>query len=522
MLINIKHLCLFNLILALTLYSLSTFAATIQVTAQIGDAGCDLVDAIITANSNTPTGGCIANNGSFVSGERDLIALNFDAPISEFVISSVHMFDNGLPSIQSDIAIIGRGGLDKVVIKRSEELTTPEFRLLTITESGSLSLENISLQNGKISNSDGTPRSGGAILVQGGILEVSNCVFLNNQSSLGGAIALSQSDPSTVTVRETFFSNNQSTATFSGGGAILNSSGELTIIDSEFVDNNSLAIGGALALQSNSTTDIRNTLFADNVATDYAGAIGIGSNAVLSILDSTISNNTALDRFSYGGGIGVAGGANDLNISIINTTLSENTAYRGGGIGIDSLNDFTNSTLAITNSLITGNLSTSTSPSGHEIATGSQTIDLIFRNNLLGHAGYVTEQAISGSNLILDNTNILATSDGDTPTSLSRILLPLTDNGGLTKTHALPVNSPAIDAATDGTIVQAFVFTVYAPGCRGVEPGPVSPLPPYRKDQRGYDRPLGNACDIGAYEAEEDSPCFVLRAKNDAVVAFCL
>ena len=47
-----------TLLLCLIPYSLIGFAATIQVTAQIGDPGCDLVEAITTANSNTPTGGC--------------------------------------------------------------------------------------------------------------------------------------------------------------------------------------------------------------------------------------------------------------------------------------------------------------------------------------------------------------------------------------------------------------------------------------------------------------------------------
>ena len=58
---------------------------------------------------------------------------------------------------------------------------------------------------------------------------------------------------------------------------------------------------------------------------------------------------------------------------------------------------------------------------------------------------------------------------------LSAILKPLADNGGPTKTHALPAGSPAIDASPDDADCAA-------------------------TDQRGVRRPQGPACDIGAFE----------------------
>ena len=59
---------------------------------------------------------------------------------------------------------------------------------------------------------------------------------------------------------------------------------------------------------------------------------------------------------------------------------------------------------------------------------------------------------------------------------MENILEPtLGDNGGLTKTLALVAGSPAIDAA--------------GPDC-----------PPPDTDQRGFPRPQGGACDIGAFE----------------------
>jgi predicted outer membrane repeat protein len=60
-----------------------------------------------------------------------------------------------------------------------------------------------------------------------------------------------------VNIQDALFSNNRSIATFSGGGAILNGRGELTVIDSVFIGNQSSALGGALVAASNTTTIIR-------------------------------------------------------------------------------------------------------------------------------------------------------------------------------------------------------------------------------------------------------------------------
>jgi hypothetical protein len=63
------------------------------------------------------------------------------------------------------------------------------------------------------------------------------------------------------------------------------------------------------------------------------------------------------------------------------------------------------------------------------------------------------------------------------------LLGPLADNGGLTKTHALLNNSPAIDSG----------YCVYSP----------------ESDQRGEVRPAGSGCDIGAYERSATQSIFL-------------
>ena len=65
------------------------------------------------------------------------------------------------------------------------------------------------------------------------------------------------------------------------------------------------------------------------------------------------------------------------------------------------------------------------------------------------------------------------------------MLDPLAHNGGLTYTHALRIDSPAINAAPDCTTVVGMAVSV---------------------DQRAQPRPGGFICDLGAYEDEGGKP----------------
>lgn len=94
--------------------------------------------------------------------------------------------------------------------------------------------------------------------------------------------------------------------------------------------------------------------------------------------------------------------------------------------------------------------------------------------NVFGSAEQTTAQAFGG--FTPGVSDVLATSDGTSPTALDKILLPsLAQNGGPTATHALPAGSPAID---------------------GVDAGCAE------TDQRGVSRAQNLGCDIGAFELE--------------------
>jgi hypothetical protein len=187
------------------------------------------------------------------------------------------------------------------------------------------------------------------------------------------------------------------------------------------------------------------------------------------IFSSTISHNYAARA---GGGLTSLGDA-----VLLNTTFSENTISSGQSQNLQ--HDFgvitvTNSTLYHTQGI------------GVYLGIFGQ---LVIGNTIVAGPPGSFNCEIEGTLISIGyNLDSSFACDFYGPGDLINsdpLLGPLQANGGSTWTHALPPDSPAIDAGN--------------PGCSGV-------------DQRGVPRPQdGNedgtpVCDIGAYEFEPDEP----------------
>lgn len=214
-----------------------------------------------------------------------------------------------------------------------------------------------------------------------------------------------------------------------------------------------------------------------------AGSYGAGirNQGMLTVIDSTISNNSANVG---GGGIHNSSGA---QLKVINSTISGNKAkVAGGGVYVSS-----NSTAKLINSTISNNMSDG---AGGGIFNNGNTLTMI--NTLVANNQKISgtdstpndcdcrgsfEPSNSINNLIQDGRNACRLTNGthgniiDVTDDQLR-LAPLTDNGGVTQTHALLLGSLAFEA---GTTTEAPAF-----------------------DQRGISRTNNGAPDIGAYEAQ--------------------
>ena len=189
------------------------------------------------------------------------------------------------------------------------------------------------------------------------------------------------------------------------------------------------------------------------------------------LVNVTISSNHAKGS---GGGI-FAHDASD--VSLRNITVRENHAdydmdsgvESGGGLYVDGGN------ITIWNSILAGNRVDGVG--GVAGADCTRT----------GMAAFSTSYSLLGVNNS-DSTACDFTSPGDMQgfpgIPLQPGLAPLLYNGGSTATYALMLGSPALDGGNPA-------------GCTNPNGTPLL------TDQRGYPRPVGEACDMGAYEHQQ-------------------
>ncbi|MFK8032201.1 MAG: thrombospondin type 3 repeat-containing protein [Gammaproteobacteria bacterium] len=171
---------------------------------------------------------------------------------------------------------------------------------------------------------------GGAISNAGSLI-VSETLFFNNQSGLGGGAIASGG---LVAIIDSEFVANQADALitgFNGGGAILNGTSysgfsqvnSMTIVRSELRDNRTIGQsvdGGAIV--SNAELAIAESLLVGNEVLGFgsqAGAIKNNSSPLL-VLNSTFSGNAARGQSADGGALVNTTG----EISLIHTTFVDN------------------------------------------------------------------------------------------------------------------------------------------------------------------------------------------------------
>ena len=302
---------------------------------------------------------------------------------------------------------------------------------------GTLSLTSSAL-NGNAASHDG------AGIWNGGTLAVTGSTLAGNSAAgSGGGIA----NVGALTLTNSTLSGNSASL----GGGIINYHGTASLTNSTLAGNSVSNSGGGI--WNAGTLSLTNSTLSGNSAsanTFTGGGGGIWNAGLLSLASSTVSGNYG--RFAAGGLV------NTGTASVTNSTLYGNSSGEAGGI-------WNLGGLSITNSTLSGNAGQG-GPGGIDNTPrlGLNTLTMnnsIVANNSTNQFSYtdpnMTGYYTGGHNLI-----------GVLP------LGPLADNGGPTRTMALPAGSPAIDAA-DPALAPA-------------------------TDQRGFYRNTSPP-DIGAYEA---------------------
>ena len=468
--------------------------------------------------------------------------------------ATVVLLQGSLPAITTNSTISGGGNITISGNNAS--------RVFVIGGGATLTLQNITIVNGYSSDGDGgaiynngtlnvrgckffgnetAPNFSGGAILSYGPLNITNSEFGGNKGGNGGAVYPRFPNAITTISGCNFHDNEATNTTGSGwGGALLLWDGaDVTISNTTLSNNKARIAGGAIYVTGNSKLTLRkNCLLAENSAYE-GGAIqndgdltltdvtvtanhaqqaggGLRNGATMSLSNAWVTGNHS-DLYS-GGGIhnygkamltnvvidgnrsgqsqyGNGGGLFNMGTAILSqVTLSNNISYQHGGAIYNVENTPGAASLTLTNVTV----STNSSAAGGAIynyASAGLTCVTLFRNSAQSGPGAISQlgtititntivakggAGAPNSNVPLGGTFNLSDDDtcgfGSGRDNVTDLLLgPLANNGGFTKTHLPQAGSRAIDYGTGANV------------------------PP--TDQRGIQRPQGNAVDVGAVEA---------------------
>lgn len=257
-------------------------------------------------------------------------------------------------------------GDDPFTITRDEEFLSAPM----ISSSGTLTLDNITLDGGNVNtnspmvNSEGTltlnagttlqnaasSREGGAICMAGGTLTMAEGVsFANNRAASGGALYVCSGD---VTVNGGSMTGNSATG---DGGAIYLHDGTLKLFGGSMTGNHATGNGGAICAASGSVTlgNVADTAsqggtISGNTASGNGGAL-YAHSALVTLTKGAVQNNSAVNGGGFYMEVGVCnisggsltgngatgnGGAVYMGsgeVDITGGTMSANSATGNGG-----------------------------------------------------------------------------------------------------------------------------------------------------------------------------------------------
>lgn len=342
----------------------------------------------------------------------------------------------------------------------------------------------VALTNLILTKGQGVYMNGGAIYAgDAGNTTISSSVITDNFASWDGDEGDLDIDENTL---------NKGTTETQGSGGGIYSKGILNISMSTLSKNTaqtfdtdtSVKVGnGGAIYASQATTIVDSTVGGEgvgNVAINGGGIQMAGGNA-LTVERSTFSHNEAVS----GGGMNVVS-PSAQPFTIVNSTISANHVTDSGA-GIN-----TNASVTIQNTTIANNAKdSSTKGSGLNQFSGVATLhNTLFANN----TAIASDDSIISANCGKAGTAVssISSSGGNLSTDASCALTDPTDQQSVADAKIGPL------ALNDNTLNGNLTHALLA-GSPAIDKGTASNCP--ATDGRGTSRPLGAACDVGAYEA---------------------
>jgi len=504
----------------------------------IGNATCSLRQAIISANTDTAIGSCVAGGAGIdtiqlAAGTYTLAITgrdNDDASTGDLDLTGVNTTGDsyiikGAITTGAPLTIIDANNIDRIfdifnpAEKDNLKQGAPSFDGVTVT------LEDLKLINGLASETvvdPDTQGNGGAVFNwRFNSLTITNCEFDNNQAVWDGKLGI-LAGPDTILGTD----DDIDERTLSGHGGAVYSRGNLTITNSVFNNNTAFTTfdvnsdgiiegeneksGNGGAVFTAFPSSISDSTFSNNTASNGGGLNTTGGDPATGPGDMEISGSTFVGNWAVMGG-GINNVSPQVTLDITNSTFSANTTTdMGGGVNSDAAVHLKHVTLVdnrVTNSDQHGAGINYFGPAGqfflsNTLLSNNRGMKINVNCGCTGGtilACSTLEVNSLGGNISNDFTCALDSTGGDLIGPDPQVL-PLADNGGPTQTHAIDYDSVAIDAGKTTNCTTA--------------------MPAINVDQRGEVRdPLvdGNAdgiagCDIGAYERQTSNTDMVLNS----------
>ena len=438
----------------------------VDATATGDNTGCDWANALLNVQDAV---NIVAENGEI------LIAAGTYSQNSKIIIAKQITLKGGFPSggdiqdIANNLTVLDGNNSDRV---------------LEHSGAGELTIQGLTIQNGRV-NAGGFIARGGGIFSITGNLTLDQVVLQNNEAisasvARGGGL-FSESTTATVTIINSNINNNAAEVTNSwaqGGGIyvtnILNI--EYSVVQANEAEGNTIAQGGGIYakhINSVGCQIIANTSTSINASAAATlaegGAIYISEDGSLDLTNTKIQGNSALhsrnnaqNATTRGGGVFISANS---TAHFMNTEISANRATHGttlanisvGGGGISVIN----SPITLTNSLLFNNSIRRPLPSdgGGGIGGGIGGGTVVFQNSILWNN---TREDSSGTG------NVFADEHSNTTSFIANHSLikneDLSDTNGINATIAgfnplfedeaggdfrLQSSSPLIDAGLD-------------------------------------------------------------------------
>lgn len=388
---------------------------------------CSLREAVMLANS-TP--------------EPDRIALDRGT----YTLTLVAHGDLGI----SEAVVIKGRGRGKTTIDAS----ALDDRAFDVEAGARLALQRLTVTGG-----EGGAEGGGAVRNRG-IFSITNGALTGNRAEVGGGV-LNTGAAESFTAESSRIANNKV------GGGVVSEAG-IGFVNRSTIANNE---GGGLVARGTTETAVTRSTLSGNSTSGNGGGLSVQGDAVVAVKESTINGNSA-----DGDGGGVYAG-DMAEVRITRSTLSGNKADgNGGGLLSSSLNVAVSSTTIANNRADFDGAGGGTGGGLHDAAGPVNLKTSILAGNTVGGAlNQCSGMPKSlGWNLVQGALpgDCAFASLGSDRIGVNPNLRPLANNGGRTRTHAIPKGSPARNKAPRGECSPA--------------------------DQRGA--PRKGKCDIGAYE----------------------